>query len=200
MKFVIVVLVIVFANPVWSAVSAKQLARCAAIMGDLSRLECYDNFVKLQKLAGREGQQADKDGTGKWKLQMDTNPVDDTKTVVLTIEENSNRGRWDKPIVMVLKCQSDTTEMYVKWNDYLGKRAKVLTRIGSSPPETSEWGLSPARRTTFRQEPINFIKRMLKADRFVAQVTPYSENTVTAVFDTKGLKTAIAPLREACHW
>jgi type VI secretion system protein VasI len=40
----------------------------------------------------------------------------------------------------------------------------------------------------------------MDADNLVAQITPYNESPVTAIFDTSGLENAIKPLRETCNW
>jgi type VI secretion system protein VasI len=34
----------------------------------------------------------------------------------------------------------------------------------------------------------------------VAQVTPYNENPITAIFDVRGLKKAIEPYNDILHW
>lgn len=47
---------------------------------------------------------------------------------------------------------------------------------------------------------IGFIKELMDADRFVAQVTPYNDNPVTAIFDLTGLNQAVQPLQETCGW
>jgi len=41
---------------------------------------------------------------------------------------------------------------------------------------------------------------MMEADTFVAQVTPYNEAPVTAVFDTTGMAGIIEPLADSCNW
>ena len=41
---------------------------------------------------------------------------------------------------------------------------------------------------------------MLTSTKLVAQVTPYNESPVTAIFNTAGLENAIKPLREICSW
>ncbi|EKK98854.1 hypothetical protein VCHC41B1_3364 [Vibrio cholerae HC-41B1] len=41
---------------------------------------------------------------------------------------------------------------------------------------------------------------MEKADKLVAQITPYNENPLTAIFDTAGLSNALLPLRKTCNW
>ena len=38
---------------------------------------------------------------------------------------------------------------------------------------------------------VAFIRELMAADRFVAQVTPYNESPVTAVFELTGLPTAV---------
>lgn len=77
----------------------------------------------------------------------------------------------------------------------------VLSRIGSEQASTRQWSLSTDSQATFYPDnPITFIKRLLEVDRFVAQVTPYGEDPVTAVFALGGLVNAIKPLRETCGW
>lgn len=40
----------------------------------------------------------------------------------------------------------------------------------------------------------------MNVDRFVAQVTPYSENPITAVFDLRELKKAVEQFNNILHW
>lgn len=47
---------------------------------------------------------------------------------------------------------------------------------------------------------IDLIKRLLEVDTYVAQVTPYSENPITAVFEINGIKNALKPIRKECGW
>jgi type VI secretion system protein VasI len=44
------------------------------------------------------------------------------------------------------------------------------------------------------------LKDMAGADKFIVQATPYDESPVTAVFDTTGMKVALAPLMDVCGW
>ena len=47
---------------------------------------------------------------------------------------------------------------------------------------------------------VDFLKKLLVVDSFVAQVTPYSASPITAIFDIRGLSNAIKPLQETCSW
>ncbi len=110
---------------------------------------------------------------------------------------------------MIARCKSDKTELYINWSDYLGNDSTsiysdfklVTTRMGSSSAEENRWSLSTDSKATFSPGwGGDWIKRIAKIDEFVAQVTPYGENPVTAVFDVRGLREAASPLAETCGW
>lgn len=87
------------------------------------------------------------------------------------------------------------------WSDYLGSEARVTWRVGDEDAEVARWSLSTDNEATFYPyDDISFIKQLLGTDRFVAQVTPYDESPITAVFDLTGLANVIHPLQEACGW
>ena len=102
---------------------------------------------------------------------------------------------------MVLRCQSNKTESYVSWQDYLGgDDVWVTDRIDSKEPSTLKWGLSTDQKASFHPKPLEFIKALYEAQTYVAQVTPYNESPVTALFDLSGVKSVVTAIRKECNW
>ena len=179
----------------------QEIARCAVIDGDLERLECYDRLAQSLGLDRAQLVPTAVEGTGKWQVSVKTNPLDDTTTVALVLLADSGTSTWSDRVALVLRCKSNKTEAYINWHDYLGSAARVTWRIGAEDARTGKWGLSTDKEATFYPyDAIAFIRQLLAADRLVAQVTPYSEAPVTAVFDLTGLTNAIRPLQDACGW
>ena len=151
---------------------------------------------------------------GAWKVSDEKNPLDDTRTVTLTLFATSGTPLMGHPVVLQMRCQGHQTELFIDWGSYLGEEAEVTVRdvtfrVGNSAARTSAWGLSTDRTATFYpQNSVEFIKELVAAEftsepvvgRFVAQVTPYHESPITAVFDVRGLEFAMKPMREACGW
>jgi type VI secretion system protein VasI len=171
------------------------LAKCGAISNGVARLDCFDSLAKGRMLPSAEGKSTSPPGgKGKWEVTIETNPIDDSKTVALVLKDEAQKAG------LILRCQQARPEVYIAWLNYLGSDdPSVLTRIGDLPAETKRWGLSTDKRATFY--PGDDGKLMLQlegVERFVAQVTPYSESPVTAVFDVRGLREAIEPLSSTC--
>lgn len=177
----------------------KEIATCAAVKGELARLDCYDSLAKKHKLHMPQPVDIKTSDTGKWVVSVDINPVDDSKTVTLFLEATSGENKWNEKVYLIARCKSNKTEVYIIWKDYLGREASVLTRVGSNKAVTERWDLSTDSKATFHQKPIAFLKAMEKTDKLVAQITPYNEKPLTAIFDTAGLSNALLPLRETCN-
>jgi type VI secretion system protein VasI len=141
-------------------------------------------------------------GTGKWITQIDKNPLDDTKTVTLILQADEGKSSMGDPIYLIIRCMSNKTELYIKWQDYLGlDSVSVTTRIGNAKAETKMWNLSTDSKASFYPgSPILFIKNLMSADKLVAQTTPYGENPIIAIFDIRGLTEAIKLIQETCGW
>src|SRR5690554_1511963 len=199
-KITIMATALVFSVGSYAAIDDKEYAKCAVIEGDLARLECFDNLAQEKNLDGRQLQPTSIAGKGKWNVSVDVNPIDDSKTVTLVLDADSGKNRWGKPVYLVARCKSNTTDLYIGWNDYLGSEADVLTRVGDNKAVTQRWSMSTDKKATFHRKPIPFLKEMLTSPKLVAQVTPYNESPVTAIFNTAGLENAIKPLRETCSW
>ena len=178
----------------------KKIAKCAAIAGDLERLECYDQLARELGLV-RAATTRQSAGSGKWLSKIETNPVDDTKTVNLVLVADEGKSAFGQSIALVIRCMSNETQLYITWNSYLGDEANVLTRVGQQQATTQRWLLSTDSQATFYPgSAIQLIRSLMQVDGFVAQVTPYGESPVTAVFDVKGLSRAIEPLQQTCGW
>ncbi|MCJ8350913.1 type VI secretion system-associated protein TagO [Moritella sp.] len=179
-----------------AAINEKEYAKCAIVEGDQARLECFDNLTAAKKLNVRQVKPASFVGKGKWYVSVDGG----SKAVTLTLNADSGKNRWGKPVYLVVRCKSNTTDLYIGWNDYLGREASVLTRVGTNKAITQSWSMSTDKNTTYHNEPIPFIKELLDSSKLVTQVTLYNESSVTAVFNTAGLANIIQPLRDRCGW
>jgi len=113
--------------------------------------------------------------------------VDDTITITFILESDSGKSVYGKPIYLVLRYKSKKTEAYINWNSYLGSKASVLTRTGTEKASTQIWSLSTDSQATFYpKDDIKFIRKLMNVDKFVAQVTPYNENPITANLQERG--------------
>lgn len=183
-----------------ASVADKDFAKCASVEGDLARLDCYDKLAVKHKLNGPQVISAESKDLGKWDVKTEINPIDDSKTILLALKSDSAESRYGEPVYMVIRCMSNTTDLFISWNDFLGSEASVLTRVGDSKAVTSVWSLSTDKKASFHPNSISFIKDLVKSNKFIAQITPYNESPVTATFDTSGLSNALKPLRETCKW
>ncbi|MCX8474261.1 MAG: type VI secretion system-associated protein TagO [Sphingomonas sp.] len=144
-----------------------------------------------------------------WVTSEDVNPVDDSKTRRATLLADEGASSMHESVSLTIRCQSNRTELYVNWNDYLGDDSgdvyeewkKITIRIGSQEARTERWGISTDSEATFApSSPVALIQKMAKVDRLVLQTTPYNESPVTAVFNLKGIEKAVSPIAEGCGW
>jgi len=185
------------------AITLKELDQrikdCAAIGNATARLQAYDALAESLGLSPALSP-GDK---GKWLVDISTDPIDDSKIVNLVLPCTSGTNSDGNPIYLFLRYESGKTEAFIVWGQYLGENLIDVTwRFGNEQAETGEWLISTDGKATFYPpyDVIAFIKKLLTVNRFVVRLTPPNESPITAVFDLRGLKNAIPPLREAAGW
>lgn len=187
----------------------KSVAACAVISGDLDRLDCFDTLAATHDLDGPKPVSAPIEGTGKWNVRTTSNPIDDSKTVIVSLTADSGTSKWGSRISFIARCQSNKTEAYVIWHDYLGDDSSdvysnwkyVTVRLGDQKAQRQRWGVSTDSQATFAPNWAGtLLKQIALVDKMVIQTTPYGESPVTAIFDTRGFESAVQPLAETCSW
>jgi len=186
------------------------MATCAVIAGDLDRLGCYDKMAAAAGLAGPQPEPVTPppEGTGKWQVDRDKNPIDDSERVVISLQADSGASQFKGPVTFTARCQSKKTEAFIVWGDYLGNDGDiedsykdVTTRIGNKPAVTQRWTISTDSEATFAPGSNSaLLKTMSASDKLIAETTPYDASPVTAIFDTTGMAASLKPLADACGW
>ena len=203
MKYILIKLMItgIITLPVM-ADTTKDIAVCAAKNSDAERLICYDELAK--SLNVDKPVSTVTEGRGKWKVIEDVSPIDDSKKVTLMLDaEDIIRGSYSshRP-TMVLRCSENKTNAYIVMGPFLGTRGiNVLSRLDKTKATKRSWSISTDHKAIFAPgSNVQYIKNIMKHDKLLVQLTPYGASPVMTTFDLKGLKEAIKPLREACHW
>jgi len=177
----------------------QPIGRCAIQDGDPKRLACYDSIAQSLGYS-RTPSATDVAGSGGWHVSTQKNPLDDTRTVVLSLSATTGQSRLGDAVWLVVRCQSGKINAFINWSSYLGlEQTPVTTRLGTGEAKTQRWSLSTDNKATFYPgDAAAFLDQLLSSDRFVAQTTPYAESPITAVFDLAGLSAVVKPLREVC--
>ena len=135
---------------------------------------------------------------GGWVVKEKINPMDDTKTTSLILFANDGMNRKGDRASLAIRCKSNEIEIFINWMTYLGSNVEVLSRVGKEKAIKEKWTLSNDSESTFYPNPVSMINKIINSNKFAAEVTPYNENSITAVFSTEGLKHAIKSIGEDC--
>lgn len=179
-----------------------EIADCAQRTSNAEKLACYNVMARYNGLNDTKPTVIDTSLKSPWTISEKIDPINDKKTVTLINTATTGTNRYGKSISLVIRCKHNrSTDVYIDWGTYLGRDAYVSLRIDNAKRFRETWDLSNDKTASFyRYNRIKLIKKFLTGNKLVAQTTPYSSNTITAVFDTNGLEDAIKSLREACDW
>lgn len=183
------------------ALDARELAVCSTEKDSVKRLACFDGLATKAGVDSAKTEAAP--SKGKWDVQVNTSPVDDSKTVILRLDgENSVSQRYTTTTpTLILRCQEKHTEAYITFGFFLGSDSTEVThRLDKQKAEEREWGISTDHQAMFAPKPIDFIRKLLKAETLFLRVTPYGESPVSVSFNLTGLAESIKPLQDACGW
>jgi hypothetical protein len=178
-----------------------SIAQCTTIADDKRRLACYD------AAAGR-GAVRPAPPSSKWLVSSKPNPRDGSMTVIAALEATSGTGKLGKKIILVARCQSGETEVYIDWAQYLGNdstdvlhSAKNITiRIGSAASYTESWSTSTDHSATFVPNAVDFLHNLTLSGSLTLQTTPFNAAPVSAVFTLGDAEAALRPIANACKW
>ncbi len=187
-------------------INEAEFIRCTKIESVLKRLDCYDNITISQKAITQVTKKTTRKpilnlaeyDKGKWKISVDTDPFDNSKTISVRLASDSGKNQWGKSIELFARCERETVQLFIDWEDTLGKDAEVLTQIGANASITELWPMSKNNQVTYHPNPAEFIRKLLKTDKLLAQITPLGEDEITATFNMKGLSYVIQPIQELC--
>jgi len=134
------------------------------------------------------------------QVSTEKNPLDDTRTVFLSLSATTGQSRFGDAVWLVVRCQSGKINAFINWNSYLGlEQTPVITRLGAGEAKNQKWPLSTDNKATFYPgDAAAFLEQLFGSRPFRRPDHAYSESPITAVFDLAGLSAAVKPLREVC--
>ncbi len=176
----------------------KDLKTAGSITDADKRLSAYDAILEKNDLRKKS---ADESGNSKWIVSIDTDPLDDSEKITFILRSDTGNNIWGQSVALVIRKSGKETEFFISWGSYLGQEAVVTMRIGTAPSKKSKWTLSSDSKATFYPgNALEIVKEILTVDRIVAQVTPYNESPVTAVFDVKGFREEALKHKDSLGW
>ena len=147
---------------------------------------------------------------GDWRTNRTTNALDDSPTITAMLDAAQGVGGLldSDPIQLIARCQSNKTEVYINWHDFLGddtddvysEQKRVTYRFPPAEATTELWNISTDNEATFVAQPIPFLRTLVASDRLVLQTTPFGESPSMATFELTGARAAIDPIAETCSW
>jgi type VI secretion system protein VasI len=164
---------------------------------------------------------------GKWKVSESKSPMDDSKTVVLSLDADNNihGPLGDKRPTLIIRCQEKKTKVYVVtgmaasveegYDGGPSHEHKVGLRFDSNAARYEFWNESTAddalfadteaygmrTKIEFPAGPLVLLaKELAKAKTLTFQFTPFNGNPQVATFDLRGSETHIGRVAEACGW
>jgi type VI secretion system protein VasI len=146
---------------------------------------------------------------GRWNVEHGQSQVDDSKTVVLSLNAESAITAWPAVVhvpTLILRCQEKKTEAYittgaapvVESGNLDG--ATVLLRFDKDNAAQYNASKSTDGKALFLPSPIARIKTMAAHERMLFRFTPFNSNPQETEFDLRGLDKVLPELAQTCGW
>lgn len=185
-----------------SAEIRGDLAACLALKADAERLACYDRLA--QPVKADPVKAAAFAGSGKWRIESERSPLDDSENVFLHLEaDNSNRVRPEgtpQPRLS-FRCKEGRTDGYVQVEDFLEMESlTVQTRLDQDKAQSSIWAVGADHHAVFVPNSMEFIRQLEGRETMLVQLALTGEDPLLIAFDIRGLPEALKPLKQACKW
>lgn len=178
----------------------QALMKCASEGNEIKRLECFDEFTRRNNLAPTL-KITNKSLRGRWRTFSQNDPLTDRSVHYATFDASDGKGRFGEAVQLIVRCKSGETEAFINWNTFLGTDSiSVTDRIDKSPAKKSSWGISTDRKASFMPNALSTAIKFIESSSYVANLTPYGENPITAIFSIGGAKEAFADIRRDCKW
>lgn len=181
-------------------IPSKEVAVCAAESNIVKRLDCYDSLAVRHEQAPAS-KSTTGTGKGKWRTETDTDPLTDKSVHYAFLTAESGKGRFGDVVSLTVRCKNKTTDAYINWNTFLGSDGiSVTTRVDKAPAKTARWAISTDHKASFMPAAAANLKGFFESTAYVANLTPYSESPITAIFDISGAREALADISKGCGW
>jgi len=178
---------------------SDELRTASQITNPTDRLNAYDRILEAHGI--KTSAVSPTANNGRWSSSVRIDPVTDNKVITFSLRSSSGVSRFGDPISLVIRWDNGRLQMYIDWNSYLGSSIDVTFRVGDNPPETRRWSLSTDSRASFYPvTPLSIIQSFLDVNQVIARCTPYSESTITAIFDISGLRNIASQYNDDLKW
>lgn len=183
------------------AFDQEQVAQCAAEPDAMTRLICYDAIA--QSLAGEAITETASIDTY-WSLKTRLSPSANRNDFWLSTQSKTHielEGESVSP-TLTIACEAAKINVSIDWGMYLGIGSiRIKTYFDKHSNRSRIWSIADDNQTVLLSgSDISFIKKMMKHQQLVTEVTPFGQRPVTAEFDLSELTEAVQPIREACKW
>jgi len=184
---------------------------------------CRENIIAKEEEPGPGIEEKIIEGTtstGKWICNRETNPIDDKLIITFTLECEKDES--NEPIFLIIKKEGKDTIIFIDWSrelrPFYETMITVWTRFGDDKVSHSAWETvsssfkfeiyqsifgkqkTSSQYTFYPRREINFINKLMNADRFVAESRSFNKMNLTAVFDVRGLKNAVEQFDDILNW
>ncbi len=187
----------------------ENLQQCRGIELSAERLECYDRMPLQPKNKATVVKESERN-IGNWIISDKKNIMDGSHNVSLMLKGNPIATEWgEKHPELILRCVNNTTDVMVAWPYFMGSKGQDgRIKFDDENPKTDQWWIPSTTGTTlfyaphpvYGGDPKSLLQAMIKHQKVVIESTPYDRIPTQVIFNIKGLKNAIKPLRKACHW
>ena len=145
-------------------------------------------------------------GTGNWQVTTDTSTIDDSQTVTLALDADSEIQGWlDKFLpTLIIRCKEHKIDVYIFTGTPTLVESEtdistVRVRFDKEDAQTLKMDNSTNGKSLFFQDPQAILySGILTHKTMIFEFTPFNASPDNTSFDLHGINEAITPLKKSC--